>query len=192
MQHDDSPLTPSNAAIPAFAPVPTRYRYDGWAPDAQLEFIEALAECACVDEACRRVGKSATSVYRLRRHSDAAEFRAAWEAALDYGVGRVSDAAFARAIHGVAKPIFYKGEQIGEHRHFDERLTMFILRYRDQVRYGKWRDGCDFQQHQDGPAAMLSLRIGKMIKTAWKALFAADEASALQVLEEDNLRGDVV
>ncbi|MEA3081303.1 MAG: hypothetical protein QOD54_971 [Sphingomonadales bacterium] len=30
-----------------------------------------------------------------------------------------------------------KGEQVGEYRHFDERLTMFLLRSRRAARYGK-------------------------------------------------------
>jgi len=41
---------------------------------------------------------------------------------------------------GVRRPIFYKGEQVGEYRHFDERLTMFLLRSRRPKRYGKWLD----------------------------------------------------
>jgi len=43
-----------------------------------------------------------------------------------------------RSIRGVVRPIFYKGEQVGEYRHFDERLTMFMLRHRKPERYGKW------------------------------------------------------
>ena len=41
---------------------------------------------------------------------------------------------------GVARPILYKGEQVGESRHFDERLTMFLLRTRRPDRYGKWME----------------------------------------------------
>jgi len=45
-----------------------------------------------------------------------------------------------RARRGVARPIFYKGEKVGEYRHYDERLTMFLLRSRRPQRYGKWID----------------------------------------------------
>ena len=45
-----------------------------------------------------------------------------------------------RSINGVARPIFYKGEQVGEWRQYDERLTMFLLRSRRPARYGKWVD----------------------------------------------------
>ena len=41
---------------PQFTPVPVRPRHDGWTPERQVAFIEALAQCGCVDEACDRVG----------------------------------------------------------------------------------------------------------------------------------------
>lgn len=53
-------------ALP-FTPVPVRPRHDGWTPGKQVAFIHALAETACVDEACRRVGMSQQSAYALRR-----------------------------------------------------------------------------------------------------------------------------
>ena len=62
---------------------------------------------------------------------------------------------FSRAINGVSRPVFYKGEQIGERRHYDERLAMFILRYRDPVRYGAWRDKCIAERHPEGAAISL-------------------------------------
>jgi hypothetical protein len=136
-------------------------------PQKQLAFIEALAESGCVDEACRRVGRSRESVYELRRRHEAGPFRLAWDAAQDYSAHRLSDAAFSRAIHGVTIPIFYKGEQVGERKHFDERLTMFLMRYRDPVRYGKWRDTQMFEQHEDGPALILARRLNGLFDAAY-------------------------
>ena len=123
-----------------FTPVPVRHRHDGWTPERQSQFLEALAQCGCVDEACRRVGMGRSSAYELRARMDAESFRAGWSVALDHGVGRLEDAAFSRAINGVTRPVFYKGEQIGERTYYDERLAMFLLRYRDPARYGRWRD----------------------------------------------------
>ena len=48
--------------------------------------------------------------------------------------------------------MFYKGEQVGERRYFDERLTMFILRLRDPVGYGKWRERVPFERDDDARA----------------------------------------
>jgi hypothetical protein len=86
--------TPSASPVPKFAPVRVRRRHDGWTPERQTQFIEALAECGCVADACRRVGMSSESAYALRRHYDAQAFRLAWDAALDYAIRRLSDAAF--------------------------------------------------------------------------------------------------
>jgi aryl-alcohol dehydrogenase-like predicted oxidoreductase len=61
----------------SFEPVPVRYRHDGWTPDRQLEFIQALADCGCVDEAARRVGMSRNSACALRRRPEAQAFRLA-------------------------------------------------------------------------------------------------------------------
>ena len=127
------PITP-------FEPVPVRPRHDGWSADKQIAFIEALAATKCVDEACRRVGMSDTSAYQLRNRACGAAFRKAWDIALDCQLDRVEQAAVERSLNGVARPIFHKGEQVGEWRHYDERLTMFLLRTRRSPRYGKWID----------------------------------------------------
>jgi len=168
-----------------FGPVPLRYRHDGWTPDRQLEFIEALAACGCVEEAARGVGMSRNSAYALRRRPDAQAFRLAWDAAMDYIVTRLADAAMARAIHGVAVPIFHAGERIGERRHYNERLTMFLLRYRDPVRYGKWLDQREARQVQDAPVPILSYRIGRMVRAAWRLFSAALDDKPAPVPERE-------
>lgn len=141
-----SPEIETSTQLADFSPVPLRQRHDGWTAEKQIEFIEALAACGCVSDACRVVGMTDTSAYRLRNRPDAAAFRLAWRAALDAGVERLADAAFSRALHGVERPIFRGQERVGEYRHFDERLTMFLLRYRDPVRYGKYMDNMIAQQ----------------------------------------------
>ena len=130
---------PPNAAprppIP-FSPVPLRERRDGWSAERQQAFIEALAECGCVREACARVGRSPESAYRLQRRPGSQSFRLAWEAALDFSIRRIEEGAFSRAMNGVVVPHYYQGERVGEHRRYDERLAMFLLRCRNPARYG--------------------------------------------------------
>lgn len=121
-----------------FQPAELRARHDGWTAEKQIAFIEALAETACVEAACRRVGMSDSAAYKLRRRPCGAAFREAWDAALDYALHRLEAAAMSRALHGVARPVFYKGEQVGEWRGYDERLTMFLLKSRRPARFGKW------------------------------------------------------
>lgn len=145
----------SAPSAPDFDPVKLRYRRDGCTPDRQVAFIRALAECGCVAEACARVGLSTQAVYELARRPDAQSFRLAWDIAMDNAVRRIGDNGFSRALHGVAIPHYYKGELVGEHRRWDERLTMFILRYRDPLRYGKHLDRADYRGHPEAKALAL-------------------------------------
>lgn len=134
--HPEAPQS-LTAALPSFAPAQLqRQRGAGWTPDRQRKFIEALASSACVTEAAASVGLSATSAYNLRRRPDAQAFRLAWDAAIDFGMRRLVDAALARAVHGVAVPIFWKGEQVGERREYPEHLAMFLMRAHDPARFG--------------------------------------------------------
>ncbi len=155
---------------PSFTPVPSRRREDGWTAERQVAFVEALAASANVQAACRAVGMSASSAYELRARPGAASFREAWGVALDYAVHRLGEAAFDRALNGTATPVFFQGEQIGERRRFDERLTMFILRLRDPERFGTWREamtpmachGHGSGQGQEFDAARLAVAIARV------------------------------
>jgi hypothetical protein len=152
---------------PDFTPVRVAARTDGWTPDKQAAFIDALGQTACVATAARQVGMSRESAYRLRARPDAAGFRDAWEAALDYAYHRLGEAALDRALNGVPVPIFYRGEQVGERRHYDERLTQFLLRTRDPLRHTPLREQAgirwtftleDFARRLHSAAAMLLAR----------------------------------
>ncbi|MGI8612082.1 MAG: hypothetical protein ACR2KH_07435 [Sphingomicrobium sp.] len=128
-----------------------RPRRDGWTAQRQLDFLEALAATACVEEAARHVGMSERTAYRLRLRFDAKNFREAWDAALDIGVHRLERAALGRALHGVRRPVFYQGEQVGEWREYDERLAMFLLRYRRPARFGAALDDSPALADPDDP-----------------------------------------
>ena len=192
----DSPANPADEVLsPDFAPVPVRARHDGWTALKQLTFIQMLAETGCVTEAARAVGMSVGSAYALRRRPEAQSFREAWDVALDYGVGRLADAALGRAINGVAQPVFYKGEQVGERRKYDEKLTQFLLRYRRPDRYGAWLDGQQASLvHPDASALMLHRALANIAEDAqadaageprperapMRTILTADDVAAVQ------------
>jgi hypothetical protein len=75
------PRTP-RPRLPAFAPVPTQRRADGWTPVRQAEFIGILAETGSVSAAARFVGMARETAYRLRRKPGAEEFAHAWDIAM--------------------------------------------------------------------------------------------------------------
>ncbi len=127
----------NRAPLPDFTPVPLRYRHDGWTPERQRGFIEALADTGCVSRATAIVNMSLEGVYYLRRQKGAEEFRAAWNAALDFGVQKLKDIAFERAIEGEMIPVFEKGKLMGYRRKRNDRLLMFCLRHYGQDANGK-------------------------------------------------------
>ncbi|MEO6389333.1 MAG: hypothetical protein ABIT16_02810 [Croceibacterium sp.] len=82
----NSPLTPHRPyrrlRVPAFYPVPTRTRRDGWTVQRQADFLGMLAETGSVIGACEAVGISRKGAYKLRARPGAESFAAAWDAAL--------------------------------------------------------------------------------------------------------------
>jgi hypothetical protein len=134
MKHDkDIPQSATN--LPGRTP-----RADGWTADRQEEFLKAVVACGTISAAARAVGISRQSVYDLCARPSAIAFRKALDAARDCSSIHIEDAAADRSIHGVPRPIFYKGEQVGEWREHDEKLTMFLLRYRRRNRFGSQLD----------------------------------------------------
>jgi hypothetical protein len=79
--------------VPAFYPVPTRTRRDGWTIERQADFLGMLAETGSVIGACEAVGMSRKSAYRLRALPGAESFAAAWDAALGGEVRKVTSSA---------------------------------------------------------------------------------------------------
>jgi hypothetical protein len=125
------PAAPDHPLID-FEPVQAfvrRSRHDGWSAERQKRFLHLLAENGCVTAAAGAVGMSPSSAYALRRRSDAAAFRKAWDVALKYAAHRRSRTAFSRALNGVTTPVFFRGKQIGARRRYDERLTCVLLRH---------------------------------------------------------------
>jgi hypothetical protein len=61
--------------VPAFQPVPTRTRRDGWTIERQADFLGMLAETGSVIGACEAVGISRKSAYQLRARPGAMALR---------------------------------------------------------------------------------------------------------------------
>lgn len=110
-------------------PVPRRPRADGWTPDVQRAFIQALVETGMVERAAYAVNMSVQSAYRLRHAPGGESFARAWDVATAAAARRVLDLAFQRVIEGEEHPYFdCDGRRIGARRKFSDKLTMFLLR----------------------------------------------------------------
>lgn len=126
----------TKGSLPDFTPVPReRIRHDGWTPERQRGFIEALADTGSVKHAAHAVNMTPEGAYLLRRHPEAHEFRKAWEAALSLGVRRLEDIAMDRALNGVESPVYSYGKIIGTRLVYNDRLLMFLLRNRAGQRF---------------------------------------------------------
>ena len=126
-------LTPTAPPIAVpFEAEPSR-KVAGWSAVRQRIFIETLAETGSVHVAAQAAGLSARSSYALRLRSPA--FSAAWDAAQQLAVGRLSALAFDRAIHGRVEQVYHEGELVGEKRVPSERLLMWLLSRLDPRRF---------------------------------------------------------
>lgn len=122
--------------LPAFTPVRRQCdRHDGWTPDRQRAFIEALADTGSVKAASKAVDMSERGAYFLRRQPGAEGFRAAWETALQLGVQRIEDVVMDRALNGVEEEVFSYGKRVGTRTRYNDSLLMFILRNRAPERF---------------------------------------------------------
>lgn len=103
-----------------------------WTAEVEDRFLEALAASSNVRESARAAGVSDTTVYRHRRSS--AEFRAKWAVALREGFVKLETLMLERALSGVDRPVWHRGEQVGTVHEYDDRLCLALLRaHRDAV-----------------------------------------------------------
>jgi hypothetical protein len=174
-----------------FSPVPRQAaRHDGWSADCQRQFIAALCDYGVVRAAAAKVGKGHACAYRLRRAPGAQSFAAAWDEALAIGMAQLQDVAMDRALHGIAIPQFYKGEQVGETRWYDNRLLMFMLRQTNTRRFGTHAAEHDFvdeiqrvEAEQDDKRRDLIARTEAMI-AQFDAIIAEHAAHGTPVPDE--------
>jgi hypothetical protein len=134
--------------VPAFTPVPLRYRADGWTPVRQAAFLGILVETRCVATAARAVGMSRESAYRLREKPGAESFAAAWDQMLETPrESRMSthDILWHRVEYGKIRPIMEHGRCVGVRTTPDNdavlRLYRMEMRRRRTLRRLAGRDG---------------------------------------------------
>jgi hypothetical protein len=120
---------------------------DRWNKPKMALFLRELAASHSVAAAARAVGMSRQSAYNLRSRLKGEPFDIAWEAAFQHAYDALHQAALERAMFGVEVPVFSGGEQIGTRRHFDERLTCFLLSARNHQgaqQLSRYRAAADF------------------------------------------------
>ena len=104
-----------------------RARTDGWTPERQRLFVEALADCGSVTEAAERAGMSKQAAYNLRRHPDAVAFRKGWDEALVDAWRRVQETALERVTNGETEIFMRGGVRVVRHRPCSQQLMIHML-----------------------------------------------------------------
>ncbi len=158
-------IAPSgDANLPAVTATPfdgidlpdSRKRLAGWSAVRQRLFLSSLAETGCVHLASSAARLSARGAYRLRTRSPA--FAAAWDAALQLSVGRLSAIVFDRAINGRVEQIYRDGELVGERRVPSDKLLTWLLARLDPKRFAlPWEQRGDRDPQAEAVAAFPAL-----------------------------------
>lgn len=126
-------LPPAAMPFDGVALEDSKRRLAGWSAERQRLFLTVLAETGSVHLASSAARLSARSAYHLRTRSPA--FAAAWNAAQQLAVGRLSAIAFDRAINGRVEQVFQDGQLVGERRVPSDRLLTWLLARLDPRRF---------------------------------------------------------
>lgn len=108
-------------------------RHDGWTPERQRGFIQALAQIGMVAAAARHVGMSRKSAYALlNRAGRESGFARVWREAQEMGRSTAHSTAIERALNGVEPPYYYRGVRRGTRRVYNDGLLTAALRATDR------------------------------------------------------------
>ncbi|WP_371876730.1 DUF3597 domain-containing protein [Sphingomonas sp. DG1-23] len=121
------------AACPAFAPPPGATRHEGWTPDRQRRFLEALSEGHPVKDACAIVGLSRQSAYALRQSPRGQSFALGWDGAVLLARNALADTLFERAFAGNRDTVTAADGRITTRHRQDNRLGMAVLNRLDRM-----------------------------------------------------------
>jgi|SRR5262245_24976732 len=96
-------------------------------PQKKAAFLTALAACGNVRQAARTIHAAPDTVYAHRKTDPA--FAEAWEQALHAAMDIVLEPeAIRRAVQGVERAVFHRGEQVGVQREYSDTLLIFLLK----------------------------------------------------------------
>jgi len=102
---------------------------DDWRP----RFLKAFAEHGLVIEAAAAAGVGRSTVYDERQKNES--FALAWADIEEWTTEEMEHEARRRAVLGVDKPVFFKGEQCGKVREYSDTLLIFMLKARKPETY---------------------------------------------------------
>ena len=108
-------------------------------PEARAQFLTALAQTGSFAAAARSLGGTFRRRYQSfrRLYNINPTFRAECEEAIQLCLGRCEREAIRRAVEGVDKGIYYKGQRVGSERQFSDALLLKVLAVLAPDRWGE-------------------------------------------------------
>jgi hypothetical protein len=146
-----------------------RVRHDGWTGEKQRGFVEALAKAGNVRDACRVVGMSNTSAYRLRRIDPA--FRGAWDMALTRASTSLEAVAYVRAVDGIDEVVIRDGKEHSRKRRYSDGLLRLLLQASNPEKYGRTGGMTPVKAREAVDARVKEIE-QRSYRAAWRALVA--------------------
>ncbi len=138
----------------------------------KARFVEALKDKGTLAAAARAVGISETAAYLWRK--DDREFAEKVKAAIEVSLDFVEAGLFERAVNGVPRGIYYRGERVGEDREYDTRAAEFLLKGRRPAVFGD-KVGIMHSGYDGGPLTPSLTAVQLVIHDA-SALIEAQQA----------------
>lgn len=104
----------------------------------KLAFIKAFAKCGIINQACKAAGIHRVTVLRWREED--APFMVAFNIAKTEAVEMLEAEALRRAVEGVDKPVYQRGECVGVIREYSDALLQTLLRANAPEKYRERMD----------------------------------------------------
>lgn len=97
------------------------------------KFIEKLIETGNISLSARLIGVGRRTLYDARERDP--EFREAWDTALEEAADLLEAEARRRAVEGVDRPIYQRGELVGYERQYSDTLLIRLLEAHKPEKY---------------------------------------------------------
>ncbi len=104
-------------------------RVRNWRP----AFLRELAASGNVSCACRKARVNRQNAYEVKEHD--AQFRAAWDDALNVACDALEEEARRRALKGCDEGVFYKGKKVAKLIKYSDTLLIFLLKAHRPEKY---------------------------------------------------------
>ena len=126
----------------------------------RTKFLKKLAQTANVSLSARHAEISKSALYKHRQKTPL--FAAAWDDALGEALDALEQAVIERAQHGVEKPVFFGGNQIGTVRSYSDALAMFMLKAKRPEVYARLNEELPNQDRDAAARAEVLRRIERL------------------------------